>query len=142
MLKIQKTAPNRVDIELSGPLDAEMMREGLDELIQASEGIEGGGLLYRIPAFVMPTFGAIMVEMGRLPDLFGLVGKFDKCAVLTDAAWLQTTAEVEGWMIPGLKIKTFDMAHAEAAEAWLADNAAEDADDGDEDNDLGDNMPV
>jgi len=137
MLKIHKTASNRVDVELGGALDAEMMRVGLDELIAASEGIEGGGMLCRIPTFAMPTFGAIMVEMGRLPALFGLLGKFTKCAVLTDAAWLQTAAEVEGWMIPGLKIKAFDMAHAEAAEAWLADNAAED-----EDDDLGDNMPV
>ncbi len=83
-----------------------------------------GRMLYRITDFAMPTFGAFAVEFERLPKLFALVGRFDRCAVLTDTAWLRTAAEIEGALIPGLEVKAFDLGRAEAAEAWLNENAA------------------
>lgn len=125
MLTIQKKNADRIDIEFSGPLDATMMAAGLDDLIEASEGMTGGKMLYRIPDFTMPTFGALMVEMTRLPQLFGLLGKFDKCAVLTDAQWLKTASRVEGAMIPSLQIAAFDLDELEAAEAWLGSDTDE-----------------
>ena len=119
MLKVTKPAPNRLDIELSGMLDAELMRAGLDELMALSVDINAGRMLYRIPGFAMPTLGAIGVEMGYLPKLFGLIGRFDRCAVCTDAAWLRTAAEMEGAMFPGLDIKSFALDDTAEAEAWL-----------------------
>ena len=76
-------------------------------------------MLYKITSFALPTFGAIAVEMARLPKLFGLLGKYDKCAVLADADWVKTAAEIEGALFPGLDIKSFDYEDYEAAEAWL-----------------------
>lgn len=121
MLSVSKPAPNRVDIELSGILDAELMASGLDDLIEKSEGVTNGKMLYRIPEFSMPTVSALAVELQRLPKLFGLLGKFDRCAVLSDAAWLRTAAEIEGALIPGIKIKSFELYETAAAEAWLAE---------------------
>lgn len=120
MLEIRKPAPNRLDLELRGALDADAMRAGLDDLLAKAEGVEHGAMLYTIPEFAMPTLGALGVELERLPKLFGLLGKFDRCAVLSDAAWLRTAAEVEGALIPGLEIKAFALDQTEAAEAWLA----------------------
>ena len=120
MLTITKPAPERVDVTLSGTLDAEAMRAGLDELIRQSEGVRHGRMLYRITDFSMPTLAAFGVELQRLPRLFSLVSRFDRCAVVSDAGWLRTAAEVQGALIPGLEVKSFDMAEAEAAEAWLA----------------------
>ena len=128
MLLVHKTAPNRLDIELNGPIDSGMMAAALDDLAEKSEGITNGVIMYKIPAFSMPSFGAFMVEMGRLPSLFGLIGKFDRCAVLADAAWLHLAAEFEGALIPGLTIKAFNMDQDHAAEAWLA-QVDEDEDD-------------
>ena len=119
MLKITKPAPNRVDIELSGKLTSETMAEGLDELIALSEEVRNGAMFYRITEFAMPEIGAIGVEISRLPKLFGLLGKFDRCAVLCDTAWLRTAAEVEGALMPGLEIKAYDLHEREKAEAWL-----------------------
>jgi hypothetical protein len=121
MLKITKPAANRLDIELSGRLDADTMRTALDDLIAKSEGVTNGRMLYTIPEFAMPTLGAIGVEMGRLPALFGLLGKFDRCAVLSDAGWIRTAAEVEGALFPGIEIKSFELGEADKAEAWLAE---------------------
>lgn len=124
MFKITKTAPHRVDITLTGTLDADSMRHGLDDLIAKSEDVENGVMLYRIDDFSLPTLGAIGVEMARLPKLFGLLGKYDKCAVLTDSGWLRKAAAVEGALFPGLDIKGFEHDDVAAAEAWLAADAA------------------
>ena len=119
MLKIDKTGTNRVDISLSGQIDAEEMEQGLDALIAESEGVTEGRMLYTITDFAMPTLGALGVEMRKMPALFGLLGKYDKCAVVTNVGWLRNAAVFEGWLIPGFVIKTFAMAEKDAAEAWL-----------------------
>lgn len=120
MLTVTRPSPDRLDITLSGTLDTDAMRAGLDELIRLSEGMKNGRMLYRITDFSMPTLGALGVEFQRLPRLFALLFRFDRCAVLSDAAWLRRAAEIEGALIPGLEIKSFDLPDAAAAEAWLA----------------------
>ena len=124
MLTITKPQSNRIDISLDGILTADLMREALDTLIDASADIRHGVMLYRIPELCMPTIGALAVEFARLPKLFGLVGKFDKCAVLSDAHWLRMAAEIEGRIFPGLDIKSFTFDEVDAAEAWLAEDVA------------------
>lgn len=119
MLTITKPSENRIDIELSGSIDADAMRQGLDDLIAQSEGVTQGRMLYRITDFELPSLGAIGVEFSRMPKLFGLLGKFDKCAVLSDTSWIRKAAEVEGALFPGIKIKGFEMQDVDGAEAWL-----------------------
>jgi hypothetical protein len=120
MLKVSKVDANRVDIELSGILDSDTMRAGLDDLIKYSDGVVDGRMLYRITDFSMPTLGAFGVEFTRLPQLFGLIRKYDRCAVLCDTEWVRKIAEIEGALFPGLEIQAFDLKDSIAAEAWLA----------------------
>lgn len=119
MFTVSKTADNRIDIEVQGRIDADAMREGLDALIAESEGIRNGLMFYRITDFSFPSLEAIGVEFRRLPKLFALIGRFDKCAVVSDEGWLRTAAEIEGAVIPGLTIKAFEPDAEAAAEAWL-----------------------
>lgn len=119
MLTITKPFTDRVNIDLNGKLDAEEMAKGLDALIAFSEGISKGHILYRISDFELPTLGAIGVEMSRLPKLFALLGKFEKCAVLSDSAWLRKAAVIEGALFPGIEIKSFKLQDSEEAEIWL-----------------------
>lgn len=123
MLTVTKTAPNRVDLDVSGRIDAEEMSNGLDELLRLSEDVNAGVMLYRITTFAFPDFGALAAEFARLPKLFGLLGRFDRCAVVSDAAWIRTAAEVEGALFPGLDIKSFDLTEVDEAEAWLGEAA-------------------
>ena len=69
----------------------------------------------------MPTMGAIGAEIAPMPGLLSLIGRFDKCALVSGTAWLRTAAEIEGYG-PGLQIKSFTPDAVDAAEAWLADN--------------------
>ena len=120
MLKIIKNGENRLDIELSGSLNAEDMKAGLDDLIDKSKGVENGTILYDLIDFHLPTLGAVGVEFSRLPALFKLMKNFDSIAVLTDETWLKRASEFEGALYPGLEIKAFSRDQKEEAEAWLS----------------------
>ena len=65
MLTITKPSPDRVDIDLDGRIDADIMRAALDDLIAKSQGVKGGRMLYRIRNFELPTLGAIGPESSR-----------------------------------------------------------------------------
>lgn len=119
MLRIETPAPNRVDLHIAGQIDATQMRVGLDKLVAASEDVTKGLMYYEITDFTLPTPGALMVEFGQLPRLFSLIGRFRRCAVVSDAAWIRNAAEIEGRVFPGLTIRSFTPAERDAAEAWL-----------------------
>jgi hypothetical protein len=119
MLTITPNGPNRIDLELDGQLDSDDMAIALDALVKAAEDIENGRMLYRIHNFQLPTLAAIGVELSRLPALFSLIGKFNRCAVLADENWIKAIGELEGALIPGLEIKGFDLNNEAVAEAWL-----------------------
>ena len=121
MFTVSKRSKNRVDIDISGSLSANEMRDGLGQLIDASKDVERGVMFYHISGFTMPTLGALSVELQKLPQLFGLLGKFDRCAVVSDQGWIRTAAEIEGAVIPGLDIKSFKPEETGAAEEWLAE---------------------
>ena len=125
MLSVEKTGPNRVDLSLRGSLSTDQMRTALDSLIEMSEDVTNGAMLYRIEGFTYPTVGAIGVELSRLPKLFGLLKKYDRCAVCTDTGWIRTAAEIEGALFPGMDIKAFDLDEVDAAEAWLQSGQAQ-----------------
>ena len=120
MFKVIPNGTNRLDIEMSGKLNAEDMKIALDELVSKSKNIENGQMLYKIIDFHLPSLGAIGVEFSRLPAMFGLMKKFDRAAVLTDKTWLKKVSEFEGALFPGLEIKAFNMSQKADAEAWLS----------------------
>lgn len=119
MLRIEKENDTLVRLELDGQLDATEMKLGLDQLIEVTEGMRNGKMLYLIKNFEIPTLGAIMVEFGKLPSLFRMLSAFDKAAVLSDAAWMRQMAEWEGMFIPGLEIKAFGESNEMEARTWL-----------------------
>jgi hypothetical protein len=120
MFTVRKTGPNRLDLEFSGKLDADGMRTALDELIAQSAGIEHGYMLYRLADFDWPSLGALGVELARLPELFRLINRFDRVAVLAEQSWIQKASEIEGALLPGVEVRAFDLDAQAAAEAWLA----------------------
>ena len=119
MLTVTLRAPNRIDLEIRGKIDSEAMRDGLDALLAHAAGIEQGRMLYRITELKLPSLGSLMVELSRLPELFGLIGKFDRVAVVADKKWLQKVGEIEGRFFPGVEIRGFDPDQEDEAERWL-----------------------
>jgi hypothetical protein len=120
MFKVTPNGINRLDIQLSGKLDAEEMKIALDELVDKSKHIENGKMLYEVIDFHLPSLAAISIEFSRLPAMLGLMKKFNRAAVLTDKAWLKKVSEFEGALFPGLVIKAFNRDQKAEAEAWLS----------------------
>ncbi len=120
MFQVQTNGSNRIDIEFGGKLDSDDMKVALDQLVEKAVGIEGGRMMYRIRDFKIPTLGAIAIEFSRIPEMFRLIKRFDRVAVLAEEDWVQKASEIEGALIPGLKIKAFDFDEADEAERWLA----------------------
>jgi hypothetical protein len=121
MFKIVRNGRHRLDIRMSGRMDAETMERALDDLADKSQDIANGRMLYEISDFHLPSLGAMRVEFTRLPAMIGLMKKFDRAAVLTDKTWLKNVSEWEGMFYPGLEIKAFPSDQRAAAEAWLAE---------------------
>lgn len=119
MFKVTQKSTNRLDLEMSGKLDAQEVKIALDELVSKSENMENGKMLYDVIDFRLPSLGAIAIEFSLLPKVFGLLKRFDRTAVLTDKTWLKKLSELEGLLYPGLKIKAFNRDQRVGAEAWL-----------------------
>jgi hypothetical protein len=120
MFKVIRTGTNRLDIELSGTLNAEETKIALKELVNKSKDIQNGKMLYEIIDFHLPSLGAIGIEFSRLPSMLGLLKKFDRAAVLADKTWLRKVSELEGVLYPSLEIKAFNRDQKKEAEAWLS----------------------
>ena len=120
MFSVSKKSDSRVDIAISGKLDAKAMEAALSELEVQTENMTDGRMLYTISEIELPTFGALRVEFTHMPKLFSLIYNVKKCAVVADAAWARAAASVEGALVPGMKIKTFTPDQLDQAEAWLS----------------------
>ena len=108
---------------MSGRLNVEEMRTALDELVRKSRNIENGQMLYDVIDFRLPTLDAIVLELSRLPSMFGFIRKFRRAAVLTDKHWIKKVSELEGLLVPGLEIRAFGRGQKKEAEAWLSGKA-------------------
>ncbi|GAA3530832.1 STAS/SEC14 domain-containing protein [Zobellella aerophila] len=120
MFNIVVKGANRLDIEFSGKLNSDDMKAALDALVEKTGDINNGKMLYRIGDFDWPTLGAIGVELSRIPELFRMIRRFDKVAVVAEQDWVRTASKLEGALIPGLEIKAFPPDRISEAEAWLA----------------------
>ncbi len=121
MFKVIRKGQNRLDMELSGKLDSEEMNIALDEIESCSQDIENGCILYDVIEFHFPTLKAIILKFSRLPSMLGIIRKFRKAAVMSDIKWLKQASELEGLLIPGLEIKSFNRDELAEAEKWLAE---------------------
>jgi hypothetical protein len=120
MFKVIQNGINRLDIKMSGKLNAEEMQVASDELVTKSKDIEKRKMLYDVIDFNHSSLSAIAIEFSRLPAIFGFLKKFNRAAVLTDMTWLKKVSEFEGALFPGLEIKAFDRDQKAEAEAWLS----------------------
>lgn len=62
MFKVTRCGTDRLDIEMSGRLDAAAMQRALDDLSALPQNIEHGTLLYEVVDFHLPTIEAVVIE--------------------------------------------------------------------------------
>ncbi|WP_051083289.1 STAS/SEC14 domain-containing protein [Rubritalea marina] len=108
-----------VVFELNGAPDAVDMENILQQMSELSEGKQGMTMLYKISCFEIPSASAMMVKLSDLPRWIGVMKAFKKMAIVTEKAWIRNVAELEGFLIRGLEIKSFEFDEIHQAEAWL-----------------------
>jgi len=119
MFQVSRVSDNRIDIMMGGKLDADHMRVALDDLLNESQGIENGLMLFDVVDYHLPSLGAILIELSRLPEMFRWIKRFHRAAVLADENWLRKIGEFKGDFLPGLEIKVFTRGQREEAVLWL-----------------------
>lgn len=129
MFTVEKAHEDLLHIEISGKVTADEMVKGLDTLLPLTAEMEDGRMLALYHDIELPEAGAIFEEMKRLPQLFGVIGRVKKVAVLSDQKWIRDMAELEGMVLPGTTIRGFEVNERARAEAYLAFQADEEDDD-------------
>ncbi|TDT77265.1 SpoIIAA-like protein [Litoreibacter halocynthiae] len=131
MFTVETLAPDLLKIEIGGKITAEEMSSGLDTLLPLTSAMADGRMLALYHDIEFPEAGAILEEMKRLPQLFAVIGKVKKVALVSDQKWIRDMAMLEGKIIPGMTIRSFEFKDRAQAEAYLdmADTSASDDDD-------------
>jgi len=134
MFTVKTLAPDLVKVEIGGKVTADEMSAGLDTLLPLTQKMTNGRMLALYHDIEFPEAGAILEEMKRLPQLFGMIGKVKNVALVSDQKWIRDMAMLEGTVMPGMKIRSYEFKDHAQAETYLG------MDDGD-DNDI-ENFPV
>jgi len=112
-----------VRLTISGKITPEEMQAGLEAFLGSLEDGKKTNFLYTISDIEFPAIGALGVEFSYIPLLLTSLSKIGKVAVIADQAWLRTAAEVEGKVIPGLTVRSFELGAPGDAEKWLLEAA-------------------
>lgn len=127
MFTVEKTAPDRIFVEVGGKITADEMSEGLDAMLPMLREMEDAGMLMIYHDIGLPEVGAVMEELKRLPQMFGVMGRVNKVALISSQKWVRDMAELEGLVLPGTTIRGFSPEARPAAEAFLGNGDDEDA---------------
>ena len=128
MFTVETLGPDLLQIEIGGKITAEEMSTGLDTLLPLTKEMSDGRMLAIYHDIEFPEAGAILEEMKRLPQLFGVIGKVKKVALVSNQKWIRDMAELEGKVLPGTTIRCFKFNDRAKAEAYLdmSDTSADD----------------
>jgi hypothetical protein len=119
MFQVTRVNDRRLDVVYSGKITEESFQLLVDHMFNASTGFKHGRVLYRLEDFHRPDWSALAAELSRISQLFMLVRRFDRCALVADKKWVRLAGKIEGALIPGVQIKAFKTGEQAAAEAWL-----------------------
>lgn len=108
-------------MSIKGTMSQTALESGLDWMDQVSEANDNFNICVDIASNNFDDLSAARTEFLRVGRVLRHAPTAEKCAVLTDSAFLKNSAKVEGAVIPGLEINAFDLEEGSVAEKWLND---------------------
>ena len=103
-------------MRVRGPLDPQEAAAWLSEAGQANDNL---ALCVKMATDDFDDLSAVNKQFRQIGDVLRRAPMLEKCAVVTDSAFVRNTAKVEGAVIPGLEIRAFDTDESDPADAWL-----------------------
>lgn len=110
-------------LSLSGRPTNDTMKDASDWLKEASARHDEFNMCVDVAKMDFPDLGAVNDGFKKLADLWRVAPSAEKCAVLTDSQFLKSKAKIEGSVIPGLDIDSFDLEELGTAMDWLGAEA-------------------
>ncbi len=123
MINIEQIAPNAHRIVIMEEFRQADAQKIVEFARQQNEGGEGGNLLLDLTAMVTFNLSAISEELAHLPTLMQLLYKLDRIAIVSDDDWVRTLSRLESALLPGVTYAVYDHDEAEAARAWVMEEA-------------------
>lgn len=106
-------------MKLSGKVGKDDLGEALEWLSEANDAHEAYNMCVDVAKMDFASLGEISEEFKRLAAMWRTAKALDKCAVVTDSKYLQSAAKIEGAVIPGLEIESFEIEDLAPAMDWL-----------------------
>ncbi|MEM1115129.1 MAG: STAS/SEC14 domain-containing protein [Bacteroidota bacterium] len=117
---LSDTPPHVVAFEIDGTTT----KPDIELLYRAVERAMGGGNVHlygEIGGLGGLTLDALGANLGRGLGLLTSLGQIDRYAVVTDVPWIASAARIQGSLLPGLTVRAWPRADAEAALAWASE---------------------
>lgn len=111
--------PDVVALRVGGTItsaDIEHVWASIDASLDEADQI---GLYTEVVDLTGVTLPGLVKDVAMGFKNIGKLKHFARIAVVTDAGWIRTAADIEDKLFPGIEIRTFEMAEDEAAMAWL-----------------------
>lgn len=108
-----------VHMSITGNIKPESMTQGLDWIHELDAEDDDFNLRIDMAQSEFDDLAAISAEFKRVATVLRHSKSAKKCALMTDSMFLRNSAKVEGAVIPGLEVRTFDLDETTPAERWL-----------------------
>jgi len=118
-----KLENNIVHMIITGNIQPESMSQGLDWIHELDAQDDNFNLRIDMAQAEFDDLAAISQEFKRVATVLRHSKSSKKCALMTDSMFLRNSAKVEGAVIPGLEVRTFDLDETTPAERWLRGEA-------------------
>ena len=116
--------PDVVAFRVSGTVTKEDVELAWASVGAALDEAETIGLYAEVVDLGGFTLSGLIEDLARGLKAIGQWRRFARYAVVAEAGWLRTIAEIEGKLLPGIEIRTYEPAESEAAMAWLTAHTA------------------
>jgi hypothetical protein len=114
---------NIVHLTVTGPIAKESMDAGLEWIGHLQEGLEEANDNYALrvdmPEDEFSGLGQMSQQFKRVGTVLRHSTLADKCAIMTDSSFVRNSARIEGSVIPGMDVRSFDLDETTPATRWL-----------------------
>lgn len=83
----------------------------------------GGHVLIDLTSLADFTLSAVSEELVHLPTFIKWIYALDRIAVIADEKWMRSAARLESALLPGVQYAVYDDDEADAAMAWVLEEA-------------------
>lgn len=126
MIDIERLAPHAHRIVVMAQFQQEDVKTLLDFVKEQNASAEKGGhLLIDVTAMAGFSFASVVEELGNMGTFMKYIYGLDRIAIISDEEWIRTAARLESALLPGVVYEVYDEDEAEAARAWIMEEADE-----------------